>query len=65
VRKGGPGLGQGRKPLPPGEKKKPLTVRIHPRILDWLAEEADSLSKSRAEIIEEALRDRMEREGSL
>ncbi len=57
--RGGPGRGQGRKPLGPDARKRTLSVRLPPWALDWMDERAKRLGLSRAEIVEEALRRRM------
>lgn len=54
--RGGSRSGAGRKPGDPNEKKRSLTVRLPPDVLDWMDERADDLELSRAEIIEDALR---------
>ena len=54
--RGGAGLGQGRKALPPEEKKQTLSVRVHPSIKLRLAEEAKKTGRSQAELVETALR---------
>jgi len=54
--RGGPGRGQGRKPLPPDERKRTLSIRLPPDVLDWLDERTEQSGLSRAEIVEDALR---------
>lgn len=46
----------GRKPLPKGEKRRALTVKVPPDIIDWLR--ANKARGSQSEIILEALRAR-------
>ena len=48
---GGPGRGQGRKPLPPGRKRIACTFKLDPDIAAWLRCQPESASR----IIEAAL----------
>ena len=50
--RGGPNRGQGRKPLPPGEKRQPVTVRLMPSTVAWLRRESARLRISYGELIE-------------
>jgi len=59
VSRGGPGRGQGRKHLNPDERKRTLSVRLPPDVIDWMDERAEQIGQSRAEIVEDALRRRM------
>jgi predicted transcriptional regulator len=53
--RGGPGLGQGRKALPPEEKKQTLSIRVLPDVIRELDELAYRFGKSRSEWANEAL----------
>ena len=53
--------GAGRKPMAPGQRKRTLSVRLPPDIIDWLDERAKR-GQSRAKIVEEALRRRISSE---
>jgi metal-responsive CopG/Arc/MetJ family transcriptional regulator len=57
--RGGPGRGQGRKPMSPDERKRTISVRLPPDVIDWMDERAEQVGQSRAEIVEDALRRRM------
>ncbi|TQV63950.1 MAG: ribbon-helix-helix protein, CopG family [Halothiobacillaceae bacterium] len=57
--RGGAGRGQGRKPLPAEERRRTFSVRLPADVLDWLVEHAESSGKTRAWIVEAALRHSM------
>ena len=59
--RGGPGRGQGRKELPPNRRRRPLSVRLPPDLIDWLDEQTEEIGLSRAQIVERALRERQMR----
>lgn len=42
--RGGPGRGQGRKPLPTGKKRQPISLKINPDVLAWLRNQGEPVS---------------------
>jgi len=48
---GGLRQGAGRKPLPDGERKRPVLIKLPPRLIAWMDSQADS----RALLIESAM----------
>jgi len=48
---GGPRPGAGRKPLPDDERKRPVSIKLPPRLISWMDGQADS----RALLIESAM----------
>lgn len=50
--RGGVRLGAGRKPVPPGLKKEPISIKLPKWLIDWM----DAQKESRPILIEEALR---------
>jgi len=59
--RGGAGRGQGRKPLPEGEKKLTFCVRLQGDMIDWLTAHAESSGQTRARVVEAAIRHLMAR----
>lgn len=53
-RKGGPGLGQGRKPTPKAKRRRPMTFRFNPWVAAWLLEQKEA-DKDMTNLIEQAL----------
>ena len=56
--RGGPGRGQGRKPLPPGQKKQCKSITLTPRAWQLIDSHALAFDRSRSEQVQ-ALVDRI------
>lgn len=57
--RGGPNRGQGRKPLAPEQRRRPIQLRLAPDVLVWVDARANLHGRSRTDVIESLLRERM------